>query len=107
MNAEACVRDTPDGALIMVLAVPRSSRTEIVDIQQERCRIKVKAPPVDGEANTALIGALAKIFGIPKKSVILSKGLSGRQKTFLLSGLSKIDVCAVIDRILAEKGSCK
>lgn len=91
----------------MVLAVPRSSRTEIVDIQQERCRIKVKAPPVDGEANTALIEALARMFGIAKKSVILNKGQSGRQKSFLLSGLSKNEVCAVIDRIISEKGSSK
>lgn len=91
----------------MVLAVPRSSRTEIVDIQQERCRIKVKAAPVDGEANAALIEALAKIFGLPKKSVIISKGLSGRQKSFLLSGLSKNEVCTVVDRIIAEKGKSK
>ncbi len=107
MGAEACVKDSPQGALIMVLAIPRSSRTEIVDIQQERCRIKVKAPPVDGEANTALIEALAKIFGLPKKSVVQTRGQSGRQKTFLLSGRSRDEVCAIIDGILSEKGSSK
>jgi uncharacterized protein (TIGR00251 family) len=107
MGAEACVKDSPQGALIMVLAVPRSSRTEIVDIQQERCRIKVKAPPVDGEANAALVEALAKIFGLSKRSVIQIRGQSGKQKTFLLSGLSKDEVCVVIDRIISEKGSGK
>ncbi len=107
MSAATCVRESPHGALISVQAVPRSSRTEIVDIQQERCRIKVKAPPVDGEANTALIDALARIFGLPKKSVVLVRGQGGKQKTFLLTGLSRDDVCAIIDRIISEKGSSK
>lgn len=107
MQVQSCVKETPEGALLMVLAVPRSSKTEIVDIRQERCRIKVKAPPVDGEANLALIEALAKIFALPKKSVILNKGQTGKQKSFLLAGLSKEDVCAVIDRIINEKGSSK
>ncbi|GAB1353421.1 hypothetical protein MASR1M12_21570 [Erysipelotrichia bacterium] len=107
MKAADCIRESADGALIMVLAIPRSSRTEIVDIQQERCRIRVKAPPVDGEANAALVEALAKIFGLPKKMVVQTRGQTGKQKTFLLSGLSKDDACSVIDRIISEKGSSK
>ena len=107
MKAADCIRESADGALIMVLAIPRSSRTEIVDIQQERCRIRVKAPPVDGEANAALVEALAKIFGLPKRSVVQTKGQSGRQKTFLLSGKGRDEVCAIIDRIISEKGSSK
>ena len=102
--ADDYVKDTPQGALLMVMAVPRSSRTEIVGIQQDRCKIKVKAPPVDGEANSALIEALSKIFGIPKKSVILDKGQTGKQKAFLLTGLSKAVVCQTIEEILSKRG---
>lgn len=102
--ADDYVKDTPQGALLMVMAVPRSSRTEIVGIQQDRCKIKVKAPPVDGEANSALVEALSKIFRIPKKSVILDKGQTGKQKAFLLAGLSKAIVCQTIEEILSKKG---
>ena len=98
------VKETPAGAVLMVLAAPRSSKTEIVEIQQDRCKIKVKAPPVDGEANSALVEALSKIFKIPKKFVILEKGQTGKQKSFLLSGLTKDQVCQTIEAILAEKG---
>jgi uncharacterized protein (TIGR00251 family) len=63
----------------------------------------VKAPPVDGEANQALAEALAKIFGLPKKSVTIVSGQKGKQKSFLLSGLAEEAACAVIDRILQEK----
>ena len=97
------VKETSQGAVLMVLAAPRSSKTEIVGIQEDRCKIKVKAPPVDGEANSALIEALSKIFKIPKKSVILEKGQTGKQKSFLLSGLTKDEVCKTIDEILDKK----
>ena len=107
MSAADCVKDSPKGALISVLAVPRSSRTEIIDIQQERCRIKVKAAPVDGEANAALTDALARIFSIPKKSVVLVRGQSGKQKTFLLSGLRSDEVCSIIEKVISEKGGSK
>ena len=86
-----------------VLAAPRSSRTEIVEIQEDRCKIKVKAPPVDGEANFALVEALAKIFGIPKKAVILEKGQTGKQKSFLLLGLTKAEVCQAVEEAISRK----
>lgn len=98
------IKETPHGAVLMVMAAPRSSKTEIAEIQQDRVKIKVKAPPVDGEANSALVEYLSKIFKIPKKSVILEKGQTGKQKSFLLSGMSKNQVCQIIDAILSEKG---
>ena len=98
------IKETPAGAVLMVLAAPRSSKTEIVEIQQDRVKIKVKAPPVDGEANSALVEYLSKTFKIPKKSVILEKGQTGKQKSFLLVGLDKNLVCQTIGAILSEKG---
>lgn len=102
--ANEYVRETPAGAVLMVMAAPRSSKTEIAEIQQDRVKIKVKAPPVDGEANSALVEYLSKIFKIPKKSVILEKGQTGKQKSFLLSRVSKTLVCQIIDAVLSEKG---
>lgn len=97
------VKETPQGAVLMVLAVPRSSKTEIVEIIQDRCKIKIKAPPVDGEANSALVEALSKTFKIPKKSVVLEKGQTGKQKSFLLQGLTKEIVCQTVEGILSQK----
>ena len=102
--AEDYVRETPQGVVLMVMAAPRSSKTEIVEIQQDRVKIKVKAPPVDGEANSALVEYLSKTFKIPKKSVILEKGQTGKQKSFLLLCLSKTIVCQTIGAILSGKG---
>ena len=86
--------------LFAVQAQPRSSRTEIVDFSSERCKIKVKAPPVDGEANAALCAFLAKLVRIPKSRVKLVQGQRGRLKTFLLQGVAVSD----LERILAAAG---
>jgi len=107
MNSEVCVRQTADGVILAVAAVPRSCRTEIIDIHQERCRIKIKAPPVDGEANTALIEVLAKAFGLPRKSVIQISGHKGKHKSFLLTGLNRDLVCEILEKILQEKSRAR
>ena len=87
----------------MVLAVVRSSRTEIVDLHQERCRIKVKGAPVDGEANAALIGFIAKTFGLAKSMVSLKQGQTSKQKAFLLQGLDAGRAIEILEKLLSLK----
>lgn len=99
----ACLKESDGGVYITVYAVPRASKTEIVDLHDDKCRIRVKAPPVDGEANAALVKALAKVFRIPQKSVILSKGLKGKTKVFLLQGLVLEQVKSVLEKIFSGK----
>ena len=84
----SCLKPAGKGVLLSLQAVPRSSRTEVVAIDGERCRIKVKAPPVDGEANLALIAFLAKAFHLPKSQVTLQSGSTGKQKNVLLAGIT-------------------
>ncbi|GAB4280609.1 MAG: hypothetical protein Kow0029_25230 [Candidatus Rifleibacteriota bacterium] len=98
-----CLQNTEGGVLLSIYAVPRSSKTEIVDLHGDKCRIKVKAPPVDGEANSALIEALAKLFRIPKKSVILNKGQKGKHKVFLLKGIDLEQASQVLGGCLSGK----
>lgn len=98
-----CLKQTETGVNLSVYAVPRASRTEIVDLHQDRCRIRVKAPPVDGEANSALVTALAKIFRISKKSVILESGSRGKNKIFLLTGVNIAEANSILEEILSGK----
>lgn len=41
---------------------------------------RVKAPPVDGKANEALIELIAAHFGVRKAQVTIKSGASGRMK---------------------------
>ena len=47
------------GSVLEVLVQPRASRTRVVGEHDGRLKIQLAAPPVDGEANAALIEFLA------------------------------------------------
>lgn len=40
----------------------------------------VKAPPVDGKANAALVRLIASHFGVPRSRVSIRSGAGGRMK---------------------------
>jgi uncharacterized protein len=67
---------------------PRASRTEIVGEHDGALRIRVAAPPVDGDANAELVRFLAKRLGVAKSRVRIVAGDSGRMKTVEVEGVS-------------------
>jgi len=60
---------------------PGARSDEFAGLHDERIKIRIKAPPVDGKANTHLREFLAKAFGVPLKQVVLEAGETSRQKT--------------------------
>ncbi len=64
---------------------PRASRNGIAGVFQNRLKIRICSPPVEGEANRECIEFLSRTLGISKSEIILEKGAQGRQKTFLIS----------------------
>jgi hypothetical protein len=66
--------------LIDVRVQPRASRTEFAGVIGGRLRIRLRAPPVDGRANAALVEFLSGAFGVPRASVSIERGISGRDK---------------------------
>ena len=73
-----------------VIIQPRASSDEIVGLHEHRLKIRLKAPPVDGEANKYLIQYLSKAFKLPKKTITISKGLTSRLKTVSIKPIDKI-----------------
>ena len=74
-----CRRDGFDLVLTVHLQ-PRASRDELVGIAGDTLKIRIAAPPVDGEANDRLIGFLARAFGVPRSGVSLEQGRGSRHK---------------------------
>jgi len=64
---------------IRIRVHPRSSRDEVVKKDDDYI-VRVKALPREGKANEAVIKLLAEYFGVPKSSVRITSGLSGRNK---------------------------
>lgn len=70
-----------DADLILHVRVqPRASRDEWLEPRDDRIRIRIAAPPVDGKANVHLREFLATLFGVAKNQVTLLAGESGRDK---------------------------
>ena len=83
---------SPGGTDIAVRALPRSSRSEIVGLHGDRLKVRLAAPPVDGAANRELEKLVAKTLGVPRSSVEVVRGASGREKTIRVGGLSPTEV---------------
>ncbi len=68
---------------------PRASRDEVLGWNEDSAlRVRVKAPPVDGAANAALVQLLAKQLGVAKSKVTLVSGTTARNKIVEIEGVS-------------------
>lgn len=52
-------------------------------------KVRVRARPVEGQANEALVKLLAKALGVPKSAVSLQRGGQSRTKMIEVDGLSE------------------
>jgi uncharacterized protein YggU (UPF0235/DUF167 family) len=67
---------------VNVKAKTRSARPGIEEISPDSFLVRVKEPPVDNEANFAIIKALADHFHCPFSSIRLISGRSASNKIF-------------------------
>ncbi len=82
------LQETKDGVVLTVKAVPRAAKSEIAGVDDEWLRVRVKAPPVDGKANEALVKFFAEFFTVPKGSVSLVSGDTARLKRIKIFGVT-------------------
>lgn len=81
--------ETREGLRLQVVVQPRSSRNQIVGEFEGALKIKLTAPPVEGEANQALVAFLSARLKLSKSQVRLAKGEASRHKTVDIKGISK------------------
>jgi len=76
------LRETPSGSLLLRVHVqPKASRDAVLPGNDDRLRVRLTAPPVDGAANKALCALLAKMLGVPKSHLAVVAGQKSREKT--------------------------
>ena len=81
------LKDVAGGVEIAVRVQPRASRSKIVGELGAELKVQLAAPPVDGEANEALVELFARLFKIPKRQVELLSGATSRSKRLRVEGL--------------------
>jgi len=71
---------TCQGVRLRLYVQPRASESGIVGGHGDALKIRITAPPVDGKANKEICRFLAVLFGLPKSSLVLVRGQTGRHK---------------------------
>lgn len=87
---------------LLIHTQPGASKNEVVGVYGERIKIKVKARPVDGEANAEVITFLAKLLGIAKGRIEIERGHTSRQKDLMID-LPEDEVMAKLNLQASKK----
>jgi len=84
----AFLKPHPEGVVVQLKVIPRSSLNQIAGVIEDRLKIRIAAPPLDSAANHELIKFLAKTVAVSKSAILLKRGKSSRTKTVLIRGLT-------------------
>ena len=93
MELGTCTLERSEGVEIRIHIQPRASKTGIVGLYGQALKIRIAAPPVDGQANAELCRFLTRQLGVPQQFVQVISGFSSRQKRVFIKGrtLSEIE----------------
>jgi uncharacterized protein (TIGR00251 family) len=81
------IRAIPSGIAVRVRVQPRASRTELAGTLGDELKVRVAAPPVDGQANEELVRFLAKQLRVPRSAVTIVSGTGSRSKVAEVEGI--------------------
>lgn len=84
-------------AKIVLYCQPGAKQTQIMGWHDGKPKLQLKAPPVDGEANKALIAFLAQRCGVSKSAIRIEMGAASRTKRVHVADLSDAELLAALD----------
>jgi len=79
------------GVRLKVHLTPRSARDVIGGVYGDALRIRVKAPPVSGRANQAMLKLLARHLGVSRDKITIISGTTSRTKILRIKDLPLIE----------------
>ncbi len=71
---------------------PRASRDLVRGVHEGALEVSVTAPPVEGEANAAVVKLVASALGVGRSAVSVVAGATGKQKVLEVTGVAANDV---------------
>jgi len=73
--------------MLRVRVAPRASREGFAGLREGALVVRLTAPPVEGEANDALMRFIARHLGVPRSAITLRQGARSRDKTLHIAGV--------------------
>jgi len=86
------ITESAAGVSFAVKVHPRAKKDAITGEVGDALKLSLTAPPVEGRANEACIEFLAKFLKVPRSSITIAAGESGRRKVIRVSGISAAQV---------------
>lgn len=94
------VETTNKGIQFKIKVQPRASKNEITGLQGDALKIRLTAPPVDGEANAACIKFLADYFRVHRKQVSIVSGLTSQHKIIEIEGFTQEELTNSLKKLI-------
>jgi len=98
VDLSGAVRDVAGGVELLVFCQPKAARSALIGTHGGALKVKVKAPPVEGKANRALLDLLAGVLAVPRGRLTLMSGEQSRNKRVRVDG---VDAASTLTAILA------
>ena len=92
--------DHAEGVVLRVRAQPGARKPGVQGEQAGALKLAVSAPPEDGRANVALTELLRDLLRVKRSQVELWRGATGRDKQFLIRGISRPELTARLAALL-------
>ena len=77
---------------IRVHVIPNAKIDKVAGEHGDAIKIKLRAPAIEGKANTALRKFLAEKLSISQRAIVLERGERSRDKVLRIDGLSEEEV---------------
>ena len=84
----------PGGVRLAVQITPNAKKSEVTGVLGDALKLKLRAQPIEGKANAALLKFLAGALSVSKSSVTITHGLTSKRKLIDIAapGLTPADV---------------
>ncbi len=86
------IKERSGNVELCVYCQPRASQTEIVGWHGDALKVRLTAPPVEGQANSELCKFFSRYFGVSREDVLILSGKNARRKRVLIKGRTIQDV---------------
>jgi len=94
------IQETPGGVILKVLVLPKGSRNEIIGLQDDKLKVKLTAPPVEGAANKMCVDFLARCLKVRKSDIEILSGYKGRSKSLIVRSAYRKDIETLLTKKL-------
>ncbi len=81
------------GIALAIRVIPRARTDEVSEIMADgTIKIRLKAPPVEGKANAALVRLLSKVLEVPQNAIEIIGGETRRNKLVAILDVDPVKV---------------